>query len=173
MSGLSNVGYCISFGDSDVIIKKKNPLTVWDYVYLNLWCFHLPNSASLPVLLHPISPDTLFTLSIASLPPKLLLLLSLIDVIIECDLLRKSSVDFPATYQDWTTTDPLDLFEAPIRKTETNPKVSLSAELQILLLLWILIYPSISVAHKAGLATDLWLQIKKLLLKKKIFPVDP
>ena len=85
----------------------------------------------------------------------------------------KSSVDFPATYQDWTTTDPLDLFEAPIRKTETNPKVSLSAELQILLLLWILIYPSISVAHKAGLATDLWLQIKKLLLKKKIFPVDP
>lgn len=33
------------------------------------------------------------------------------------------SVDFPATYQDWNATDPLDLFEAPTRKSESNPKV--------------------------------------------------
>ena len=36
---------------------------------------------------------------------------------------RVSSVDFPAPYQDWTATDPLDLFQAPIRKVEANPKV--------------------------------------------------
>lgn len=34
------------------------------------------------------------------------------------------SVDFPGTYQDWTSTDPLDLFEAPIVKNESNPKVN-------------------------------------------------
>ncbi|CDP10274.1 unnamed protein product [Coffea canephora] len=39
------------------------------------------------------------------------------------------SVDFPATYQDWTTTDPLDLFEAPIRKTEANPKAHICRHL--------------------------------------------
>ncbi|KAJ8771316.1 hypothetical protein K2173_026493 [Erythroxylum novogranatense] len=32
------------------------------------------------------------------------------------------SVDFPGKYQDWSRTDPQDLFEAPIRKLETNPK---------------------------------------------------
>ncbi|PON95541.1 DNA topoisomerase, type IA [Trema orientale] len=31
-------------------------------------------------------------------------------------------VDFPQTYQDWTLTDPLDLFQAPIVKNEANPK---------------------------------------------------
>ena len=35
----------------------------------------------------------------------------------------QSSVDFPAKYQDWTATDPLDLFQAQIVKTESNPKV--------------------------------------------------
>ncbi|GAV58966.1 hypothetical protein CFOL_v3_02499 [Cephalotus follicularis] len=33
------------------------------------------------------------------------------------------SVDFPAKYQDWKVTNPLDLFLAPILKTESNPKV--------------------------------------------------
>lgn len=33
------------------------------------------------------------------------------------------SVDFPAAYQDWTATDPLTLFQAPVLKTESNPKV--------------------------------------------------
>ncbi|KAK1591975.1 hypothetical protein Q3G72_016967 [Acer saccharum] len=39
------------------------------------------------------------------------------------------SVDFPATYQDWAVTDPLDLFEAPIVKTESNPKIHISRHL--------------------------------------------
>lgn len=34
-----------------------------------------------------------------------------------------SSVDFPATFQDWNATDPLDLFQAPTLKSESNPKV--------------------------------------------------
>ncbi|KAJ9701253.1 hypothetical protein PVL29_006551 [Vitis rotundifolia] len=32
------------------------------------------------------------------------------------------SVDFLPKYQDWTVTDPLDLFQAPILKAESNPK---------------------------------------------------
>lgn len=39
------------------------------------------------------------------------------------------SVDFPAPYQDWKTTNPLDLFEAPIRKTEANPKAHICRHL--------------------------------------------
>ncbi|XP_057959790.1 DNA topoisomerase 3-beta isoform X2 [Malania oleifera] len=39
------------------------------------------------------------------------------------------SVDFPATYQDWTITDPLDLFGAPIVKAESNPKAHISRHL--------------------------------------------
>lgn len=39
------------------------------------------------------------------------------------------SVDFPATYQDWTTTDPLDLFQAPILKSESNPKAHIRRHL--------------------------------------------
>lgn len=37
--------------------------------------------------------------------------------------LCKCSVDFPAAFQDWTVTDPLDLFQAPVLTTESNPKV--------------------------------------------------
>jgi len=33
------------------------------------------------------------------------------------------STDFPPAYQNWETTDPFDLFQAPIIKMETNPKV--------------------------------------------------
>ncbi|XP_038711610.1 DNA topoisomerase 3-beta isoform X2 [Tripterygium wilfordii] len=37
--------------------------------------------------------------------------------------------DFPATYQDWKVTDPQDLFQAPILKTESNPKAHISRHL--------------------------------------------
>ncbi|KAK6145796.1 hypothetical protein DH2020_019665 [Rehmannia glutinosa] len=36
-----------------------------------------------------------------------------------------NSVDFPARYQDWNATNPLDLFDAPIVKTESTPKYAL------------------------------------------------
>ncbi|GLU09482.1 hypothetical protein SLE2022_263420 [Rubroshorea leprosula] len=39
------------------------------------------------------------------------------------------SVDFPASYQDWTATDPLNLFQAPILKTESNPKAHIQRHL--------------------------------------------
>ncbi|XP_050292586.1 DNA topoisomerase 3-beta isoform X1 [Quercus robur] len=39
------------------------------------------------------------------------------------------SVDFPATYQNWTATDPLDLFQAQITKTESNPKAHICRHL--------------------------------------------
>ncbi|XP_021888952.1 DNA topoisomerase 3-beta isoform X1 [Carica papaya] len=39
------------------------------------------------------------------------------------------SVDFPGSYQDWTATDPIDLFQAPIRRTETNPKAHICRHL--------------------------------------------
>uniref|UniRef100_A0A7N0TSD1 DNA topoisomerase n=1 Tax=Kalanchoe fedtschenkoi TaxID=63787 RepID=A0A7N0TSD1_KALFE len=39
------------------------------------------------------------------------------------------SVDFPAKYQDWTATDPTDLFQAPIVKTESNPKAHIPRHL--------------------------------------------
>ncbi|KAL8143853.1 hypothetical protein V2J09_016885 [Rumex salicifolius] len=32
------------------------------------------------------------------------------------------SIDFPPAYQNWNATDPLDLFEAPTLKIESNPK---------------------------------------------------
>lgn len=38
-------------------------------------------------------------------------------------------LDFPATYQDWKATDPLDLFEAPTVKTESNPKAHIRRHL--------------------------------------------
>ena len=34
-----------------------------------------------------------------------------------------SSVDFPPAYQNWEGTDPMDLFEAPVLRSECNPKV--------------------------------------------------
>lgn len=37
-----------------------------------------------------------------------------------------SSVDFPEKYQNWATVDPQDLFDAPIHKKESNPKVNIS-----------------------------------------------
>ncbi|KAM7277602.1 hypothetical protein ACFE04_004736 [Oxalis oulophora] len=39
------------------------------------------------------------------------------------------SVDFPAKYQDWATTDPMDLFQAPVLKSESNPKAHVSRHL--------------------------------------------
>ena len=33
------------------------------------------------------------------------------------------SIDFPAKYQNWDTTDPSTLFDAPTTKNESNPKV--------------------------------------------------
>nr|GLL41464.1 DNA topoisomerase 3-beta isoform X1 [Ipomoea trifida] len=39
------------------------------------------------------------------------------------------SVDFPASYQDWASTEPLSLFQAPIRKAETNPKIFVDSEM--------------------------------------------
>lgn len=42
-----------------------------------------------------------------------------------CFFFCESSVDFPPKYQDWATTDPISLFEAPAVKSESNPKVLL------------------------------------------------
>ncbi|XP_014521718.1 DNA topoisomerase 3-beta isoform X1 [Vigna radiata var. radiata] len=39
------------------------------------------------------------------------------------------SVDFPAKYQDWTATDPLDLFQAQVIKNESNPKAHICRHL--------------------------------------------
>ncbi|CAN6722764.1 unnamed protein product [Malus baccata var. baccata] len=39
------------------------------------------------------------------------------------------SVDFPEKYQNWTLTDPLDLFQAPVLKTEANPKAHIRRHL--------------------------------------------
>ncbi|KAF8022134.1 hypothetical protein BT93_G2318 [Corymbia citriodora subsp. variegata] len=39
------------------------------------------------------------------------------------------SLDFPSTYQDWKATNPLDLFEAPTVKSETNPKAHIRKHL--------------------------------------------
>ncbi|KAI6693900.1 hypothetical protein NL676_021610 [Syzygium grande] len=39
------------------------------------------------------------------------------------------SLDFPTTYQDWTATNPLDLFEAPTLKTETKPEANIRRHL--------------------------------------------
>ncbi|KAL6185655.1 hypothetical protein ACLB2K_041785 [Fragaria x ananassa] len=39
------------------------------------------------------------------------------------------SLDFPETYQNWTVTDPLDLFQAPVRKAEANPKAHIRRHL--------------------------------------------
>lgn len=33
------------------------------------------------------------------------------------------SIDFPAKFQNWDTTDPASLFDAPTLKNESNPKV--------------------------------------------------
>lgn len=33
------------------------------------------------------------------------------------------SIDFPAKFQNWDTTDPSTLFDAPTLKNESNPKV--------------------------------------------------
>jgi DNA topoisomerase-3 len=32
------------------------------------------------------------------------------------------SLDFPSKFQNWETTDPASLFDAPTLKTEANPK---------------------------------------------------
>ncbi|XP_057536769.1 DNA topoisomerase 3-beta isoform X2 [Amaranthus tricolor] len=37
--------------------------------------------------------------------------------------------DFPATFQDWSATDPLDLFQAPTLKSESNPKAHIRRHL--------------------------------------------
>lgn len=39
------------------------------------------------------------------------------------------SVDFPAAFQDWNATDPLDLFQAPTLKSESNPKAHIRRHL--------------------------------------------
>ncbi|CAN0870631.1 DNA topoisomerase 3-beta [Linum grandiflorum] len=39
------------------------------------------------------------------------------------------SVDFPEKYQNWSATDPLDLFQAPVRKSESNPKAHIRRHL--------------------------------------------
>ncbi|KAK9288869.1 hypothetical protein L1049_017335 [Liquidambar formosana] len=39
------------------------------------------------------------------------------------------SVDFPSPYQDWMVTNPVDLFQAPIVKTESNPKAHIRRHL--------------------------------------------
>ncbi|CAK8567137.1 unnamed protein product [Lathyrus sativus] len=40
------------------------------------------------------------------------------------------SVDFHGKYQDWATTDPLDLFQAQVIKTESNPKAHICKHLK-------------------------------------------
>ncbi|ESW35784.1 hypothetical protein PHAVU_001G264300 [Phaseolus vulgaris] len=39
------------------------------------------------------------------------------------------SVDFPAKYQDWAATDPLDLFQSQVLKNESNPKAHICRHL--------------------------------------------
>ncbi|KAF6163367.1 hypothetical protein GIB67_009607 [Kingdonia uniflora] len=39
------------------------------------------------------------------------------------------SVDFPSKYQDWGGTDPLDLFNVAVQKTESNPKAHICRHL--------------------------------------------
>ncbi|KAL2924048.1 DNA topoisomerase 3-beta [Bienertia sinuspersici] len=39
---------------------------------------------------------------------------------------NNGSLDFPETFQNWTATDPLDLFQAPVLKSESNPKVRIA-----------------------------------------------
>nr|VDC88728.1 unnamed protein product [Brassica oleracea] len=39
------------------------------------------------------------------------------------------SVDFPEKYQNWSTIDPQDLFDAPIQKKESNPKAHICRHL--------------------------------------------
>ncbi|XXG46925.1 hypothetical protein AAC387_Pa02g1653 [Persea americana] len=39
------------------------------------------------------------------------------------------SVDFPQTYQNWEATDPIDLFQASVVKTESNPKAHICRHL--------------------------------------------
>ena len=34
------------------------------------------------------------------------------------------SIDFPAKFQNWDTTDPATLFDAPTLKNESNPKAN-------------------------------------------------
>lgn len=38
-------------------------------------------------------------------------------------------LDFPPAYQDWNATNPLDLFQAPVHKAESNPKVHICRHL--------------------------------------------
>ena len=40
------------------------------------------------------------------------------------------SIDFPPSFQNWDTTDPLDLFAAPTFKAEANPKARVCRHLQ-------------------------------------------
>ncbi|BBM98000.1 DNA topoisomerase III [Marchantia polymorpha subsp. ruderalis] len=40
------------------------------------------------------------------------------------------SIDFPPKYQNWDTTNPFDLFDAPTIKSEANPKAHVSKHLQ-------------------------------------------
>lgn len=40
------------------------------------------------------------------------------------------SVDFPPRFQNWETTDPKDLFQAPVIKSEANPKAHVCKHLQ-------------------------------------------
>jgi len=39
------------------------------------------------------------------------------------------SVDFPPAYQNWEGTDPMDLFNAPVLRSECNPKVHIHRHL--------------------------------------------
>ncbi|KAL0432928.1 UNVERIFIED_CONTAM: DNA topoisomerase 3-beta [Sesamum latifolium] len=42
---------------------------------------------------------------------------------------KLDSVDFPARFQDWSSTNPLDLFDAPIVKSESTPKAHICRHL--------------------------------------------
>ncbi|XP_039127587.1 DNA topoisomerase 3-beta-like [Dioscorea cayenensis subsp. rotundata] len=39
------------------------------------------------------------------------------------------SLDFPPSYQNWEVTDPMDLFQAPVLKSESNPKAHIRRHL--------------------------------------------
>ncbi|XP_065020236.1 DNA topoisomerase 3-beta isoform X4 [Musa acuminata AAA Group] len=39
------------------------------------------------------------------------------------------SLDFPSSYQNWEVTDPMDLFHAPVLKSESNPKAHIRRHL--------------------------------------------
>lgn len=86
-----------------LVLKFDTPVGVWWFSFLRKCC-HLPDLFAVCINLSVCLFVQLWCFS----------------------SLWKFSLDFPPKYQDWAATDPADLFQAPVVKTESNPKVWLS-----------------------------------------------